>query len=94
MKYNFAFQLNCLPVAFIHYFPNSFSGNSIHKLVCNLFSVDVDALPDILLEELLSINNNFTEKDNLEKIKLGFWIQYFPIWMKKKKWHVLLFYFI
>lgn len=71
MKYNIAFQLNYLPVAFIHYFPNSFSGNTIHKLVCSLFSVDVNALPKILLDELLAINHNLTEKDNLGKIRLG-----------------------
>lgn len=47
-------HLDCLADKFICYFPENGSGNTLHKLVCNLFSVDVDSLPGVLQEEALN----------------------------------------
>lgn len=56
---------------FICYFPENCFGNTVHKLVYNLFSADVDSLPDILQEEALNENRNLIgqedEISNLEE---------------------------
>ncbi|CAM4668547.1 unnamed protein product [Lepidochelys olivacea] len=82
-KNKVVFHLDCLADEFICYFPDNFSGNPVHKLAHNPFSVDVDSLPEVLQEQALKMKYDSSAKDNFENLSLEqFGIKYFPIYPK------------